>query len=315
MTLVVGYALGPLPGFTVGALGMLASNVLLGQGPYTPWQMAAWGVVGLAGAALGRLSGRRLGRVGLALACALAALAAKEVMNVYTWTLGASHTPAAFLAVAVAALPFDLTDVGRELAVRPRLRPRAGEAARADARAHGRELGAAGASAASGAAGSPLAGRPAARPAAVAGAAGCRRRRCSPSARCSAGRAPRASRAAGAPERLARARLPRGRPERRRRLRRRARAVEQRALHGLGGDGAGRRRARPAERAPRRALGARRPARAKHRACRARATSSARSSRCAPAAPRCTRLPGGDPVARLLRLRDARRLLRRIWAT
>ena len=67
MTLVVGYALGPLPGFTVGALGMLASNIMLGQGPYTPWQMAAWGMVGLAGAALGRLSGRRLGRVPLAL--------------------------------------------------------------------------------------------------------------------------------------------------------------------------------------------------------------------------------------------------------
>jgi energy-coupling factor transport system substrate-specific component len=110
MTLVVGYALGPLPGFTVGALGMLAANVLLGQGPYTPWQMAAWGMVGLAGAALGWLSGRRLGRLSLAVACALGAFAAKEVMNVYTWTLGASHTPAAFLAVAGTALPFDLTD-------------------------------------------------------------------------------------------------------------------------------------------------------------------------------------------------------------
>jgi prenyltransferase beta subunit len=111
MTLVVGYALGPLPGFTVGALGMLASNFVLGQGPYTPWQMAAWGLVGLAGAALGALSGRRLGRVQLALACAVTAAAAKEVMNVYTWTLGASHTPAALLAVAGTALPFDVTDV------------------------------------------------------------------------------------------------------------------------------------------------------------------------------------------------------------
>ena len=111
MTLVVGYALGPIPGFTVGALGMLASNVLLGQGPYTPWQMAAWGLVGVAGAGLGRLSSRSLGRVGLAVACALAALAAKEVMNVYTWTVGASHTPAALLAAAGAALPFDITDV------------------------------------------------------------------------------------------------------------------------------------------------------------------------------------------------------------
>ena len=110
MTLVVGYALGPLPGFTVGALGMLASNVLLGQGSYTPWQMAAWGMVGLAGAGLGRVSSRSLGRLGLAVACAVCALAAKEVMNVYTWTIGASHTPAALLAAAGAALPFDLTD-------------------------------------------------------------------------------------------------------------------------------------------------------------------------------------------------------------
>jgi energy-coupling factor transport system substrate-specific component len=110
MTLVVGYALGPLPGFTVGALGMLVSNFMLGQGPYTPWQMAAWGMVGLGGAALGRLSGRRLGRVPLALACGLFAFAAKEVMNVYTWTLGASHTPAAFLAVAGQAVSYDVTD-------------------------------------------------------------------------------------------------------------------------------------------------------------------------------------------------------------
>ncbi|HEY3759075.1 MAG TPA: prenyltransferase/squalene oxidase repeat-containing protein [Solirubrobacteraceae bacterium] len=110
ITLVVGYALGPLPGFSVGALGMLASNILLGQGSYTPWQMAAWGLVGLAGAALGRLSGGRLGRVPLALACCITALLAKEIMNVYTWTIGASHTPAALLAAAGAGLPFDLVD-------------------------------------------------------------------------------------------------------------------------------------------------------------------------------------------------------------
>ena len=90
ITLVVGYALGPLAGFSVGALGMLTSNFLLGQGPYTPWQMAAWGLVGLAGAALGTLSGRRLGRVQLALACAFTAFVAKEIMNVYTWTIGAT---------------------------------------------------------------------------------------------------------------------------------------------------------------------------------------------------------------------------------
>ncbi len=110
IALVVGYALGPLPGFSVGALGMLASNVMLGQGTYTPWQMAAWGLVGLAGAALGRLSRRRLGRLPLALACAITALFAKEIMNVYSWTIGASHTPAALLVEVGKGLPFDLVD-------------------------------------------------------------------------------------------------------------------------------------------------------------------------------------------------------------
>ncbi len=110
IALVVGYALGPLPGFTVGAIGMLASNMMLGQGPYTPWQMAAWGLVGLAGALLGRVSSRRMGRFGLALACAVMALVAKEIMNVYTWTLGGAHTPAAFLLIAGQGLPYDITD-------------------------------------------------------------------------------------------------------------------------------------------------------------------------------------------------------------
>jgi energy-coupling factor transport system substrate-specific component len=110
ITLVVGYSLGPLPGFTVGAIGMLVSNFMLGQGPYTPWQMAAWGLVGLFGGALGRLSGRQLGRLPLALACGASALAAKEIMNLYTWTLGASHTPAALILIAGQGLPFDVTD-------------------------------------------------------------------------------------------------------------------------------------------------------------------------------------------------------------
>ena len=108
---VVGYSLGPLPGFTVGAIGMLASNIMLGQGPYTPWQMVAWGLVGLAGAALGALTHRRIGRVSLALACMVAALMAKEIMNLYTFTLAGAHTSAAFLAIAGTSLPFDITDM------------------------------------------------------------------------------------------------------------------------------------------------------------------------------------------------------------
>jgi energy-coupling factor transport system substrate-specific component len=111
MTFVVGYSLGPIPGFVVGAVGMLASNFVLGQGSWTPWQMAAWGIVGLLGALTGKLTRRRLGRLPLALGCAFSALIAKEIMNLYTWNIGASHTPAALLAAVGQGLPFDVVDV------------------------------------------------------------------------------------------------------------------------------------------------------------------------------------------------------------
>ncbi|HLI31860.1 MAG TPA: prenyltransferase/squalene oxidase repeat-containing protein [Solirubrobacteraceae bacterium] len=111
MTFTCGFALGPLEGFTVGALGMLASNILLGEGPYTPWQMAAWGLVGLLGALAGSLSGRRMPRVALAGACALSAAIAKEIMNLYVFSLGGIYTPSAYLARVAEGLPFDLTDV------------------------------------------------------------------------------------------------------------------------------------------------------------------------------------------------------------
>lgn len=111
MTFVVGWTLGPLPGFVVGAGGMLVSNLMLGQGPYTPWQMAAWGCVGLLGAGAGRLSHRRAARLQLAFGSALAALFAKEVMNVYVWTVGAAHTPAALLGYVATGFSFDVVDV------------------------------------------------------------------------------------------------------------------------------------------------------------------------------------------------------------
>ncbi|MED4229284.1 ECF transporter S component [Neobacillus cucumis] len=42
-----GYVYGAESGFVIGAVAALASNMILGQGPWTPWQMVAWGLVGL----------------------------------------------------------------------------------------------------------------------------------------------------------------------------------------------------------------------------------------------------------------------------
>lgn len=45
--MIVGIALGPEPGFLVGAVAAFASNLFLGQGFYTPWQMLAYGACGM----------------------------------------------------------------------------------------------------------------------------------------------------------------------------------------------------------------------------------------------------------------------------
>jgi prenyltransferase beta subunit len=112
IVLLTGYALGGAPGFCVGAVTALVSNFFFLQGPWTPWQMAAWGGVGIAGAGLARLTrGRELGRVPLALACGAAGLAFGAFMDVHVWTLGAEQTAAAYVTIAGTSLSFNLAHV------------------------------------------------------------------------------------------------------------------------------------------------------------------------------------------------------------
>ena len=45
--MLTGIAFGPEAGFVVGAISAFASNFFYGQGPYTPWQMMAYGAGGM----------------------------------------------------------------------------------------------------------------------------------------------------------------------------------------------------------------------------------------------------------------------------
>ncbi len=47
LIICAGYVFGPLTGFMVGAVTALVSNFFLGQGPWTLYQMLAWGLAGL----------------------------------------------------------------------------------------------------------------------------------------------------------------------------------------------------------------------------------------------------------------------------
>jgi energy-coupling factor transport system substrate-specific component len=44
--MMTGFVFGAESGLIVGVVGALAANMFLGQGPWTPWQMVAWGLVG-----------------------------------------------------------------------------------------------------------------------------------------------------------------------------------------------------------------------------------------------------------------------------
>jgi energy-coupling factor transport system substrate-specific component len=109
IVLLSGYALGGAPGFAVGAAGALASNFFFGQGPWTPWQMAAWGLCGVIGAALAAVAGRRLGRVPLAIACGAAGFLYGAILDFSTWvTFSGSHTLGQFVVYSGTSLPFNI---------------------------------------------------------------------------------------------------------------------------------------------------------------------------------------------------------------
>ena len=47
IVMLTGIAFGPEAGFLCGAISGFASNFIFGQGPWTPWQMFAYGIGGL----------------------------------------------------------------------------------------------------------------------------------------------------------------------------------------------------------------------------------------------------------------------------
>ena len=65
MTILAGVAFGGETGFLVGAMTMLVSNMLFSQGPWTPWQMFAMGIVGWLAGVLYRKGVLRRSRLSL----------------------------------------------------------------------------------------------------------------------------------------------------------------------------------------------------------------------------------------------------------
>lgn len=85
IVIVAGYCMGLRAGFMVGATAALVSNFFLGQGPWTPWQMLAWGMAG-ASAAIVRAVFPRIGRAGMTVFCFLWGYFFGWIMNFWYWS-------------------------------------------------------------------------------------------------------------------------------------------------------------------------------------------------------------------------------------
>lgn len=123
IAVAAGAALGARVGFATGALAALVSNLFLGQGPWTPWQMLGWGACGLAGAALRSLIRQR---VAFAAVCFVLGFAFSSLMDLWLWVSFFPHTWEALTVVYARGVWFSaahaIGNVAIALAIGPELR-------------------------------------------------------------------------------------------------------------------------------------------------------------------------------------------------
>lgn len=111
LVILSGVALGAESGFLIGALSMLLSNVFFGQGPWTPWQMFAMGLIGFLAGFLYRRGVLRCSRTSLCVFGAVVCIVVYGfIMNVSSAILMSGSTLSVSLIVAYCGvgLPMDL---------------------------------------------------------------------------------------------------------------------------------------------------------------------------------------------------------------
>jgi energy-coupling factor transport system substrate-specific component len=107
---VTGATLGARAGLATGGAAALASNAFLGQGPWTPWQMIGWGLVGASAAPLGRVLRNRYALAAFGIVWGFLF---DWLMDIWAWSaLGPSANVHSFLALASTGIPFDIAHAG-----------------------------------------------------------------------------------------------------------------------------------------------------------------------------------------------------------
>lgn len=108
MVVITAMYFGGEAGFLTGALSAVVSNFWFGQGPWTPFQMFAWGTVGFVGGLLARPL--KKSRIALAVYGVLSGVLYSFLMDIWTvlWADGSFHFPR-YLAALLSAVPTTVT--------------------------------------------------------------------------------------------------------------------------------------------------------------------------------------------------------------
>ena len=104
LTVITAVYVGSEAGFFVGALSAVISNFFFGQGPWTPFQMFAWGMIGFVAGCIGpKMRGKKWALVAYGV---LAGVLYSMVMDVWSvlWLEG-GMTAEIYFAAVVSALP------------------------------------------------------------------------------------------------------------------------------------------------------------------------------------------------------------------
>jgi len=107
IAIIGGLVFGRASGFMIGALSALVSNFFLGQGPWTPWQMYAWGLIGYLAGVLAPVLKSRTSVCAFGLASGLI-----YGLIINSWSIFGffgADSASEFFGIYLAALPLDLT--------------------------------------------------------------------------------------------------------------------------------------------------------------------------------------------------------------
>ena len=107
ITVIAAMYLGREAGFVVGALSAVVSNFYFGQGPWTPFQMFAWGFLGFLAGGLAQPLKRQ--KIWMCLYGVLAGVLFSLIMDVWStlWADGGFNL-SRYLAACISALPFTI---------------------------------------------------------------------------------------------------------------------------------------------------------------------------------------------------------------